>query len=216
MLGADGIFVELAGEAHELRPSLRASMRLVRRHGLGGLFAAAQGFNLTIIMDMLREAAIKPSLLLADIATHGLATVRHRLTNPIAEFVLAVAGIDPENPPAPSTGNPVDPEQMFAQLFGIATGWLGWTPEEAWNATAAEIIAAKSGRTDLIIDVLKAAFGSTETDKTTQTIDSYSPERLQQVEELGRDPAFDPAAYAAFKAKLCGDAHGPTPPLQLW
>lgn len=202
MLGADGIFVVLAGEAHELRPSLRASMRLVRRHGLGGLFAAAQDFNLTIIMDVLHEAAIKPNLLLADIGAHGLATVRHRLTNPLADFVLVVAGIDPKNPPAPSTGNYVDPEQVFAQLFGIATGWLGWTPEEAWNATPAEIIAAKSGRTDLIIDVLNAAFGSTEADKTEPKIDSYSTERLKQVEELGRDPAFDPAAYAAFKAKL--------------
>ncbi|KFL30651.1 hypothetical protein JP75_14355 [Devosia riboflavina] len=203
-LGADGIYVELAGEAYELRPSLRASMRLVRRHGLHGLFDAVQAFNVTIIMDMLRETAIRPNLLLAEIAAHGLGRVRHCLTAPLAEFVLAIAGIDPNGttPPEASTGKPANPEQVFAQLYGIGTGWLGWTPEQTWNATPAEIIAAKTGRTDLIIDVLRAVFGSTEAEKTAPAIDSYSPEVLKQIEEQGHDPAFNRSAYAAFKAKV--------------
>ncbi|MFD1942737.1 phage tail assembly chaperone [Paradevosia shaoguanensis] len=198
-LGADGIYVELAGEAYELRPSLRASMRLVRRHGLTGLLAAVQGFNVTIIMDVLREAAISPKLLLADIAAFGLGTVRNRLTGPLAEFVLAIAGIDPDDTaPAPS-GKPIDPEQAFAKLFGIATGWLGWSPEEAWNATPAEIIAARNGRVDLITDVMKAVFGTTE-EQTSIAI--YTPDQLSQIEEGGHDPAFDREGYAALKAKL--------------
>src|SRR5690606_40333271 len=83
--------------------------------------------------------------------------VRKRLTNAMAEFVLAIAGIDPNDPtPAKPSGKPADPEQVFAQLFSIATGWLGWTPEEAWNATPAEIIAAKGGRTEMIVEILKA------------------------------------------------------------
>lgn len=202
-LGADGIYVELAGEAFELRPSLRASMRLVQRHGLPGLLAAVQGFNVTIIMDMLREAAIKPSLLLAEIAAIGLGTVLNRLTGPLATFVLAIAGVDPfdTTPPKAVTGKAADPEQVFAQLFGIATGWLGWTPEEAWNATPAEIIAARTGRTDLITDILQAVFGKPEDTTGGTTTDHYTDAQLNQIEEAGRDPAFDRAGLHALKGK---------------
>lgn len=192
-LGADGIYVELAGEAFELRPSLRASMRLVRRHGLPGLLAAVQGFNITVIADVLLEAGIKPSLMLADIAAIGLKATRHRLTEPLAAFVLAVAGIDPNDTaqPAPSTDKPIDPQQVFAQLFGIATGALGWTPEEAWNATPTEIVAAHNGqtahliRTGVLIEQAPA--------------DEYTPERLKQIEEQGFDPAFDREGLAALR-----------------
>ncbi|UJW85759.1 phage tail assembly chaperone [Devosia sp. SL43] len=198
-LGADGIFVELAGEAFELRPSLRASMRLVRRHGLTSLLAAVQGFSITIILDVLKEAAIKPSLLLAEIAALGLGTVRNRLTGPLAEFVLAVAGIDPDDatPSEPAPGKPVDPERAFAQLFGIATGALGWTPEAAWNATPAEIIAAYNGQTAHLIRT-----GVLVEQKPDQSADHYTPERLQQIEELGHDPAFDRNGLATLKGKL--------------
>lgn len=201
MLGADGIYVELAGEAFELRPSLRASMNLVRRHGLPGLLAAVQGFNLTIIMDMLREAAISPKLLLADIAAFGLGTVRNRLTGPLAEFVLAVAGIDPDDttPHVPTPGKPMTPDQYHTRLFGIATGWLGWAPEEAWNATPAEIIAAKMGRTDLIADVLRAIFGGTDTD---QPDTQYRPEQVAEIVAAGSDPEFDREGLAKLKASL--------------
>lgn len=199
MLGADAIFVELAGEAHELRPSLRASMLLVRRHQLTGLLAAAQDFNITVIMDVLREAAISPKLLLADIAAIGLGSVRNRLTGPLAEFVLAVAGIDPDDttPHVPAPGKPLTPIEYHTRLFGIATGWLGWTPEEAWNATPAEIIAAKMGRTDLITDVLKAVFGSTDTDHPDT---QYTPEQVAQIVANGADPEFDRVGLAKLKA----------------
>jgi hypothetical protein len=200
-LGADGIYVELAGEGFELRPSLRASMRLVRRHGLSGLLAAVQGFNITTIMDVLREGSIKPSLLLAEIAAVGLHAVRNRLTGSLAEFVLAVAGIDPDDatPTESAPGKPVAPERVFAQLFGIATGWLGWTPEEAWNATPAEIIAARVGRADLISDVLKAVFGSAEV--SGATTDVYTEEQLRKIEAEGRDRAFDRAGLHSLKNK---------------
>ena len=201
MLGADGIFVELTGEAYELRPSLRASMRLVRRHQLPGLLAAAQDFNLTIIMDVLREAAISPKLLLTDIAAIGLGNVRNQLTGPLARFVLAVAGIDPDDtsPPVPAPGKQVSPEETFTQLFGFATGWLGWTPEEAWNATPSEIIAAKNGRTDMITDVLKAILGTGNTDKPDT---QYTPEQVAQIIANGTDPAFDRAGLAKLNASL--------------
>jgi len=199
MLGADGIYVELAGEAFELRPSLRACKRLVQRHGLASLLVAAQGFNLTIIADMLREAGIKPALLLAEIASHGLGKVRNRLTGSLAEFVLAIAGIDPDDttPIKPAPGKPITPNEYHSQLFQIATGWLGWTPEQAWTATPAEIIAAQNGHIAYLqfTGVLVPADG-------TKKPDTYTPQRLKQIEEQGHDPAFDREGLAALKAKI--------------
>ncbi|MBJ7578141.1 hypothetical protein JHC09_09600 [Devosia sp. MC532] len=200
-LGADSIFVELAGEAFELRPSLRACMRLVRRHQLNGLLSAVQDFNFTVIADVFGEAGIKPSLLQREIAATGLGVVRNRLTGPLSEFALAVAGIDPyDAKPAPATpGESLSPSEMHTRLFEIATGWLGWTPEEAWNATPAEIIASKNGRTDLITDILKAVFGSS--DQAAQAVPQYTEALLDQIERDGRDPAFDRAGLRALKGK---------------
>lgn len=199
MLGADGIYVELAGEAHELRPSLRACKRLVQRHGLASLLVAAQGFNLTIIADMLREAGIKPALLLAEIGAHGLGKVRNQLTGSLAKFVLAIAGVDPDDttPIKPAPGKPITPHEYHSQLFEIATGWLGWTPEQAWTATPAEIIAAQSGHIAYLqlTGVLVPADG-------TKKPDVYTPEQLKHLEEGGLDPAFDREALHALKAKL--------------
>lgn len=200
-LGADAISIELKGEAFELRPTLRAGMRLARRHGLSGLLAAVRDFNVTIIMDVLRECGVRPVLLLTEIEADGLAVVRARLTGPLAEFALAVAGIDPDAEPTPATtGKQPTPGEYHTRLFEIATGWLGWAPEEAWTATPTEILAAKAGRTDLITDLLKAVFGST--DDTPAATNIYTPERLAEIEELGHDPAFDRNGLSTLKQKI--------------
>lgn len=199
-LGAEGIFVELAGEAFELRPSLRACMCLVRRHGFSGLIAAVQSFNVTIIMDMLKGAAIRPSLLLEEIGTLGLGPVRNHLASPLVDFVFAIAGVDPDDtqPTEPGNTPSVSPEQVFIQLFGVATGWLGWPPKEAWNATPSEIIAAKTGRTDLISDVLKAVFGTTE---KRNVPDLYTADQLGKIIAQGHDPTFDRSGLHSFRNK---------------
>ena len=205
MLGADGIYVELAGEAHELRPSLRATMRLLRRHQLFGLTAAVEDFNVTVIMDVLREAGIKPALLLEEIAAIGLGKVRYRLTGPLALFALAIADIDPAKttPTTPTTpikpvaGKPITPTEYHTQLFEIATGWLGWTAKEAWNATPAEIIAAQNGHVAYLqmTGVLKRVDGPKKPD-------IYTAEQLKHLEEGGLDPAFDREGLRALKARL--------------
>lgn len=197
-LGADSIYIELAGEAFELRPSLRAGMRLMRRHGFFNLLAAVEGFDVSIVMDVLREAAIKPSLLLAEIAAIGLGPVYNRLAGPLVEFILALAGHDQADtaPAIPASGKPADPEQVFTNLFEVATGWLGWAPKEAWNATPAEIHAAHAGRTNLILDVLKVVFGTAD-EKTS--VDTYTSDQLDKIEEQGRDPAFDRKRLQSLK-----------------
>lgn len=43
-----------------------------------------------------------------------------------------------------------------AWLYKVATGWLGWLPQDAYNSDMADIETAHAGR----IDMLKAIFGS--------------------------------------------------------
>ena len=36
--------------------------------------------------------------------------------------------------------------QFLEYLFGVATGWLGWSPEVAWRSTVAEVTVAVRAR----------------------------------------------------------------------
>ncbi|WDR05622.1 hypothetical protein PSQ90_15350 [Devosia rhodophyticola] len=107
---------------------------------------------------------------------------------PLLEFITCLAGIEPGSRQAPTTGNAMPMTDYFEHLFKIATGWLGWTPDQAWEATPAEIIAAKEGRTDLVSDILKAVFGG-ESDS-------------DQVQSPTANDEFDRAAFNALKAKI--------------
>lgn len=201
-LGAESISLEIGGEAFELRPSLRVCTSLTARHGILGLVRAVREFNLAIILEVLREAAIDPAFVWDQIAAIGLGRFRERIAEPLSRFVLAVAGIDPDQPqPATTSSGGMSAQEAHACLFRIATGELGWPPAEAWNATPTEIIAARKGRTDLITDILKAIFGSPE--KATPDA-SPSPEEIAKAEALGLDPEFDRAGLRKLKAKIMG------------
>lgn len=85
------------------------------------------------------------------------------LTAPLIDHVFRLAGADPDSPQHETRhereDNRVRFSDYFERLFTIATGWLGWSPEQAWSATPAEIITAYNGR----LDMLGAIFG-TKTD----------------------------------------------------
>lgn len=40
------------------------------------------------------------------------------------------------------------PAQYVEHWFGVATGWLGWTPEIAWHTPIPQIYAAQKGLLD--------------------------------------------------------------------
>lgn len=41
---------------------------------------------------------------------------------------------------------------MVDELFNIATGWLGWSPSEAWNTPVVEIVMAWDSKRQFLID----------------------------------------------------------------
>lgn len=154
-LAAEEITIRIDGEHIVLRPTLRVALRLERRHeGLGALVAKIQDGNLQAIADVLREHSPAwsdaPSFIESLSAPHGLAAgVEHVIPALVAHaFALAGVDIEAERDEPPATGRPATRE-TFADhlegLFKVATGWLGWSPETAWNSTPAEIRAAQAG-----------------------------------------------------------------------
>ena len=73
----------------------------------------------------------------------------------------------------------------------MATGWLGWSPDTAWNATLPEIINAFEGHTDK----LKALCGGDDEEQNQ----GNTEEQRQANIDAGYDPEFDRAGYAALR-----------------
>lgn len=156
-LASDDIVIDVS-PAISLRPTLRAAYRLERKYdGFGKLLRLVAGGNLGAIAAVVREGAGESALtrFLDDCGNVPLHIGLPRLTAPCIEFIFALAGGESDSK---SVDNPISFEQHHANLFRIATGWLGWTPADAWEATPAEIIEAHKGRTEM----LSAIFGGGE------------------------------------------------------
>lgn len=164
----------LAGTTVQLRPSLRAALRLARTYGtFGPVLSGIQEGSVTIMGRVIGECGIE-SLALADLFTLPGRSLASRIAElrPIAlNLVFGLLGIDPdaEQTPADKTAKPADLVEGFEDLFGFATGILRWTPADAWAATPGEIIAAANAR--------QKAFGKKEDDKpdhSTLTLDQQA------------------------------------------
>ena len=40
--------------------------------------------------------------------------------------------------------------EHLEHMFGVATGWLGWSPVDAWNSTVPEITVAISAKSEFL------------------------------------------------------------------
>jgi hypothetical protein len=101
-LAADPIFVEIAGEAYELRPTLRAATRLARRHGdFATLYQNIITDHIGSVADVVREGSGSLQAA-ADFSTAcelpGLRDLLAGLKLPLLRYVLALAGHDPAAP----------------------------------------------------------------------------------------------------------------------
>ena len=153
------------GNTVQLRPSLRAAMRLERLHdGFGPLITMLDQFNTSTIRDMILIAVSDYSAaqrFLASINTKPVQTYRHAVTGPLSSLLAAF--FPPEA--SDTTGTSTTPEkavpwsEAYAQLYQIGTGWLGWTPAETWAATPTEITQALEGRVAHLIEGYEDSYG---------------------------------------------------------
>lgn len=194
-LADDEITLRIGNETIFLRPSLRAAFRLERRYGgFDKIARSVTDGNLTVISDVIRESTDTPSAipdLLCEIGTHGLRVGLEALTVPVLSHVLALAGVEEEHdgPEAEPAGDRITFADYHAKLYRIATGWLGWTPETAWNATPAEIIEAHAGR----VEMLGALFGTGNGRKTGEPDferDEQGWESLKMIAAAGGNRGF--------------------------
>ncbi len=183
------------------RPSLRAATHFVRLDGFADLPRRITEFNLGTIRDLITVTATdrqEASAFLDQIGRMPLQAVADAVVVPLLALVAGfIPASDDDARPADPKAAPMPWSKVYRELFRVATGGLGWTPEAAWNATPTEINEAVAG----LYDKLRAIHGAPEKD-ADQKPDAYSNERLRQIDELGRDPAFDRDGLRALKGKL--------------
>lgn len=155
-LGED-IQVSIGGELIALRPSLRNALTLARLPGsFPALLHQVQEGSLTAAVKIL-----KPHWQ-GTFASAQIFEALDRLEGPLTEYVIACTGIDDSTKDGGKAQSKnverIGFEEHLERLFMVATGWLGWTPDEAFEATPREIMLAYQGR----IDLLQAIFGGSD------------------------------------------------------
>lgn len=163
---ADDITITLAGEDIVLHPALRHAIRLERRPGsFGRIVREINEGSLTAAVDIIRDHYDHPML------DHRVFGALPALKAPLLAYVLACAGIDPDEQPADdkpkAKAKAVPFSEHLTGLYRIGTGWLGWTPADTLDATPTEIMEAYKGRTDM----LRAIFGGKEAAKDDRPLD---------------------------------------------
>lgn len=144
--------VYVDGQPVELRPTLKAAMRLHRGYdGLEKLADALVEGKLSACRDVLSEGGSKG--LPKETSVRDI----EKMTPKLVAFVNALAGGDIPESNRPK-GAPVSVEEFHASLYKIGTGWLGWTPRDTLSSTIGQIMGAYEGR----IEQLQAIFGSSE------------------------------------------------------
>jgi hypothetical protein len=170
------IKIAIAGQEMVLRPTLRAACNLEHRYGgFEALTRAIADGSFTVIADIILEGAINHPLSRGTLEL-GLSKSLPKLDALVPQllsFILALCGIDEskiEQSQSQVTGKLESFADHHTKLFRIATGWLGWTPQEAWNSSPLEIIEAFKGRSEM----LGAIFGTAQTPEE-QTGPDMSP-----------------------------------------
>lgn len=183
LLGQDEITISLSPRVFVLRASLRAAFLLHQEYGsYAALSTAIADGSFTACADLIeatctdRKGWIYYQNTRPDVVRQVLAN-----REALLELVLTLAGgkRSGEEPSEPT--KPITFEEYHAKLFRIATGWLGWTPSVAWNATPSEIINARQGR----LEMLAGIFGKSEQSETIDTSDTQARAELNALGDLG-------------------------------
>jgi hypothetical protein len=194
-LAYDAITLEYGGHTVFLRPSLRAAMHLERLHGgFPELLRKLEEFDTFTVWQVIVVGAGRTATdaLFGYIATQTLSGFAKSAIAPLFEFVTALFPTSADDGETKSTStNPLPWADLFKQLYGYATGWMGWPPEAVWNATPQEITDAFEAH----MSKLMAIHGAPEEEQPGPT-----EEQRQENVQNGFDPEFDRAGLDSLRA----------------
>lgn len=197
----DEITLRHGTHAVTLRPSLRAATRLERfQKGFPALLLKIGEFHTDTIREVIRASATDQQAaddLLRRAAQAPLAPFAEASQGAILDLLAALINpADDTNTRPEPTAKPLAWAEVYRQLYRIATGWLGWTPETAWNATPAEIEEAFKGH----IAKLKAIHGAADTPEADAPT-GYTQAEINRMIAAGGDPTFERNKLRDLKAK---------------
>lgn len=196
------VTLSYGGNIARLRPSLRAATILEDKFGLAAIDKALAEFNLNIVVEIIHAASSPQDAgaFLAGIPGKPLSPFFAAVIDPLCDLVrmFIPAPVQKQDTPKPSTGERMTFAEMFAALYDTATGFLEWSPEQAWNATPTEINRAYSAQ----LEKLKAIHGSGEDNKANRS--THDPEQAARNKAAGLDPEFDRDRLRALKMKIAG------------
>lgn len=174
--------LQLGSKAYTLRPTLRAAFDLNQKYnGFHNISRYLAEGSLTTAVDLINATIVDPQAW-AAYALAGNAVVRDLMAahDQLQDFVLVLTGANDKADDKPQTGQPISFEEYFTELYRLATGWLGWSPADAWDATPAEILNAQQGR----VAMLKAIFGGNKDDQSADMTDSSAKADLNAIGDL--------------------------------
>ncbi|PZU87189.1 MAG: hypothetical protein DI528_08240 [Shinella sp.] len=192
--------ISFGGNAVTLRPTLRAATILEERFSFPALFRALDECNLPIISEIIlvsdSSGNQNAAALLSAVSARPLSPFLDAVRQPLGELVsmFIPAPVQPLDT-APRTGKEIPWAEFYAGLYDVATGWLGWTPEQAWSTTPTEITRAR----DAHIEKLKAIHGSADDKQHRPDVDAEALSELLKSDDL--DPEFDRDGLHALKGR---------------
>ena len=152
-----------------LRPTLRAAARLEQIYGgWQPLVEAFACYEIKALADIVIECSDDGEAaydrLCAAIGSTSLKALYDLISEMVGNHLGRLIGLDPDASTEP-TGPPASFIEYHDALFRIGTGWLGWTPEQTWNATPLEIIRAQTG----FIEMQRALRGTSDDSEQSQS-----------------------------------------------
>lgn len=198
----DGITLALGGNTVRLRPSLRAASRLAASPD--DMRIPVLNLHLGTIREIITMSATderEATAFLDRIDATPLQIVADTIIAPLFVFLASFAPAEdrPGTADKAPSGEPMAWPDVVKMLHRRATGWLRWTPEVAWQATPSEINDALAGWAEYIEAT------TPKQDGKPKPPDAYAPEKLEQIEEQGFDPAFDREGLRRLKMKLASE-----------
>lgn len=167
---AETLKITLRGEQLVLRPTLRAAILLSQHYEIEDLLRGVIEGNSKVLTDIAMATLVEGTVVnrhkLEELIIY-FAITSDRVLDDFLNLTLGIIGTTRTDFEKASSDEDDDDsldnhERMtFAEtterLFMIATGYIGWTPEQTYNAAPREIVLAYQGR----LEMFSALFGGT-------------------------------------------------------